>query len=713
MRDVELAPLTGAPVRLESVAAVAARAAAALGETRGRLLAISAGLEGQHSTAVTAGRQLLADVGARLGTTADVLSGASATLREHAGVLAEQQHAALLALARRSAALDRERRALADAEQARRSTWNGTLPDPVAAALRLAAADRAATDARSDALAAEAQWRRAHDAKAAASARAAAVLGVLGDVRVVGAGAAAGLGVHQVTASWERGLHAAGLASAAANAPGERARATASTELRGLLARAADDPAFWAAFWAEATPENLYRGLGLEPVGDQLAASLGAGVRAWAATAAPAALEAFGRGVVESLGHSALGLDGRATLAALLLAPAAPGAVHRAAADALAGWRAARLDDQRDTVQLEPVTTAVATGLLLHPRDAFEHLAPADPARVAERAHVWFGVAPPDGWPDGGAAVAGALAAAVAVGSASASRSDQARAALLVSHATHELPRGLLGGPVPPSDAASARVARAYEPYVPVLGDAVLTADAGAPPRTPGIRDRFRLAEGVVEGLPVVVQPDLDAFALREVIAATSRTEAAGAAWLGTADRYHDAMLDLAFGPSAPDGVAEDDQGNVVRASLRDAAAVAGALQVERVRAAERGQAVIDGAASAAMFLGSVAVAKVPVPPVAAASATTAAGTALDGFLPDRLGPARDAVLTEGSQLKEHFAGRAHAAALAHDEARGVPRAEALEERRDLAPESPDITAAFGDPYTKMSGLRTGLGENL
>lgn len=713
MRDVEIAPLTGAPVGLESVAAVAARAAAVLGETRGRVLAVGAGLEGQRSAAVTAGRQLLADVAARLGTSADVLARASVVLREHAGVLAEQQHAALAAVARRCEALDRERRARSDAEEARRSTWNGALPDPVAAALRVAAAERAAADARADALAAEAQWRRARDLKADAAGRAAAVLGVLGDVPLVVAGAAAGRSVHRLTASWERGRHAAGVAAAAASAPGERSRDAASAELRRLLSGAADDPAFWAAFWAEATPEGLYRVLGLGPVGDRLAASLGAGVRAWAATAAPEQLEAFGRGVVEGLGGSALGLDGRAALAALLLAPAAPGAVHRAAADALTERRASRPQDPRDTVALEPVATAVATGLLVHPRDAFAHLAPADPALVAERAHAWFGVAPPDGWPDGGAAVAGALAAAVVVGSGSASRSDQRRAALLVSHATHELPRGLLGGPAPPSDLASARVARAYEPYVPAFGDAVLAADDDAPRRAPATLGGFRLAEGVAEDLPVVVQPDLDAFALREVVAATSRTQAAGASWLGAADRYHDAMLDLAFGPAAPDGVDGGDQGNLVRASLCDAAAVAGALQVESIRAAERGQAVIDGAASAAMFLGSVAVTKVPVSPVAATSATTAAGTAIDGFLPDRLGPARDAVLTDGTRLKERFAGRAHAAALEHDARRGLSRTQALEERGDLAPESPDVTAAFGDTYTKMSDLRPALGENL
>jgi hypothetical protein len=711
MHDVEFAPLTGAPVRLESVATVAARAAMVLEEARGQVLTVGAGLEAQRSGAVTAGRQLLADVGARLGTCAAVLAGASAALREHAGVLAEQQHAALLAVARRSEALDRERRALADADEARRSTWNGVLPDPVGAALRLAAAERAAADARTDALAAEDRWRRARDAKAAASARAATVLGVLGDVRVVIAGAAAGRSVSQVAASWQEGLHAAVLASTAA-APRERDRHSARAELRRILSEASGDPAFWTAFWGETTPEELYRALGLGPVDDALAASLATGVRAWAVTAAPEVLEAFGREVVEGLGGSDLGLDGRAALAALLLAPTVPGAVHRAAADALAERRASRPYDPVDLVWTEPVTTAVATGLLHHPRDAFEHLAPADPGLAAERAHAWFGIAPPDGWPDGGASVAGALAAAVAVGSGSPSRSDQARAALLVSHATHELPRGLLGGPVPPSDLASTRIAGAYEPYLPVFGDVVLSSDEGAPPRPPDVLDDFTLAEGVVRDLPVVVQPDLDAFGLRDVISATSRTEASGAAWLGTADRYHDAMLDLAFGSAAPEGIEEGDQNNVVGASLRDAGAVAGALQTATIRAAEREQAAIDGAASAAMFLGSVAVAKVPVSPVVSTSATTAAGTALDGFLPDRLEPARDAVLANEVAFRERFAGATVDAAVQHDVDRGSSTQEALARRAELAPDADSVTTSFKATYDAMSDLRRTLGEN-
>ncbi len=711
MHDVEFTPLTGSPARLESVATVAARAATVLEEARARVLGIGAALEAQRSGAVTAGRQLLADVGAHLGTCADVLAGASAALREHARVLAEQQDAALLAVARRSEALDRERQALADADEARRSTWNGVLPDPVGAALRVAMAGRAAADARADALAAEARWRCARDAKAAASARAATLLGVLADVRVVAAGAAAGRSVSQVAAAWQEGLHAAALASTAA-APRERERAAARAELRRILSEAPGDHAFWAAFWGEVTPEELYRALGVRPVDDALAGALGTGVRVWAATATPEELEAFGRGVVEGLGGSDLGLDGRAALAALLLAPAVPGAVHRAAADALAERRTRRPHDPVDLVWTEPVTTAVATGLLMHPRDAFEHLAPADPALAAERAHAWFGIAPPDGWPDGGAAVAGALAAAVVVGSGSASRSHQARAALLVSHATHELPRGLLGGPVPPSDLASTRIARAYEPYVPVFGDVVLDSDDGAPPRPPDVLDDFTLAQGVVQELPVVVQPDLDAFALRDVVAATSRTEAAGAAWLGAADRYHDAMLDLAFGSAAPDGIGEGDQNNVVEESLRDAGALAGALQVATIRAAEREQAAIDGAASAAMFLGSVAVAKVPVSPVVSTSATTAAGTALDGFLPDRLEPVRDAVLANEAALRERFAGAAVEAAVQHDVGRGASGPEALAQRAELAPDAGNVTTSFKHTYDAMSGLRRTLGEN-
>ncbi|AEG42972.1 hypothetical protein [Isoptericola variabilis] len=711
MRDVEFAPLLGVPLRLERVGAAAAHAAAVLEDARASTGSVGGRLEGQRSVAVTTARARLSDVGTWLGMCAGVLAEAATTLRRHAAVLADLQQAALLAISRRDDALERERRAQAELEEARRSTWNALGQDLAATALRIPAAERAMAEARADVLAAEAQWRRARDAKAAESVRAATALSALGDVRLVTASVAAGMRVPQVTASWERGLHAASLAATAAWNGSSRDRSAASAELRRLLAEVGRDPAFWTAFWDQVTPEELYRAVGIRPVEPSLAEGLADGVRLWAAGASEAELETFGRALVEDLGDHELGLDARAALAALLLAPALPGAVHRSAAEALVERRTSRPGDPVDVVRLEPLITAVATGLLLRPHEAFEHLAPADDALAAERARAWFGVAPPGGWPDGGAAVAGALAAAVLHGSGSSSRSDQARAATLVSHATHELPRGLLSEP-PPSDLASVRIVRAYEPYVPVFGDAVRSADKNGPPRPAGVVDDFTLADGVVEDLPVVVQPDLDAFALRDVISATSRTEAGAGAWLGSADRYHDAMLDLAFGTSAPEGISEGDQGNIVRESLRDAASVAGALQLETIRTAQREQAVIDGAASGAVFLANVAIAKVPMPPVASTSTSTATGTVIDGFVPDRLGPAREAVLEKEAQLRQHYVGRAYAAAVDHDVDHGMTYAEAVDERTELAPGSGDVSDAFGSTYNAMSDLRRELGEN-
>lgn len=711
MRDVEFTPLTGAPVRLSAVAAAAARAAAVLEDARGRVLRVRGAVDGQRSGAVTAARELLSDVAFRLGTCTGVLAGASATLREHAAALAEHQEVARLALARRAEALDRERRAQADVEEAHRSTWNAFAPDHAGAALRVAVAQGAAASARADVLAAEAEWRRARDGKAAESARAAALIGALGDVRLVTSGVGAGLGAAQLAASWERGLHAAELTATTAWTRGASDRAAASAELRRVLSAAGGDPGFWTAFWGRATPDDLYRAVGLDPVDDALAASLGAGARAWAATATTEELEEFGRQAVESLGASPLGLDERAALAELLLPPRLPGPAHASAAEALFERRTSRPDDDVDILSLAPVTSVVATGLMLHPLEAFEHLAPSDPVLAAERAHAWFGIAPPDGWPDGGGAVAGAFAAAVLAGSQSSSRGNQARAALLASHATLELPRGLLAGPTP-SDLASERIARAYEAYVPVFSDASALKTDAHEPRPPGIVSDFQLAEDLDEEPPHVVQPALDPFALRDVIAATSRTPGAGDAWLGVGDRYQDAMLDMAFGTSAREGIALDDQKSLAHESLRDAAAIAGALQIDTLRAAERSQAAIDGAASGAMFLTSLASTKVPVPPAVSTSATSLGGELLPELLPTPVEDARREILAREPELRDRYAGAAQELALEHTVERGVPRAEAHKNWESLAPDSKGARTSFGDAYNQMADLRRRLGEN-
>lgn len=718
MRDVEFAPLTGSPARLASVAASSARAAAVLEDARGRLSLVCGALAGQGSGAVASGWALLDDVGARLGVCADVLGAASSTLRAHAGELADRQREASLAISRRTEALDRERRLLTEADEAWHSTWRTLGVDVDGANLRALLAESAALDAREEARGAEAQWRRARDAKAASSVSAASRLGGLAEVRALQIAAAAGTSVPAFEASWARGHQAAALVATARpwNGAGVSERADAAAELRRALADAGGDPAFWAAFWSQVAPGDLYLALGVRGADKELAASLGAGVRAWARTAAPAELEAFGRSAIADLGTSELGLEERAALAAVLLAPTLPGLVHRSAADALAERRAVRPDDPVDVARLSSVTTAVATGLALDPRAAFEHLAPGDGRLTAERALVWLGVAPPDGWPDGGEAVAGAFAAAVLVGSRSPSRTDQARAALLVSHATQELPRGLLAGPVPPSDLASRRIARAYWPYVPVLGDTATSPADEHDPRPAGIAAGFQHAEGldreVVDGAPAVVQPDLDPFALRDVIAATSQTPGAAGAWLGSADRYQDAMLGLAFGAAAPDGMTEDDRAALATETLRDAGAVAGAIQADVVAAAERTQEAQNTVVTAGTFAVSLATTKVPVSPVVVTTATSGVGAVLPGMLPDHVGAARAHVLATEPTLRERYAGRAFEVAVAHDVASGVPLHDAVERNEALAPRSDGAKLAFGGTYDQMSGLGRRLGEN-
>jgi hypothetical protein len=135
-------------------------------------------------------------------------------------------------------------------------------------------------------------------------------------------------------------------------------------------------------------------------------------------------------------------------------------------------------------------------------------------------------------------------------------------------------------------------------------------------------------------------------------------------------------------------------------------------MQVETIRAAQRQQDSVDGAASAALFLGSVATSKAPMPPVASTSATTAAGWMVGGFLPDHLQAARETVIANQGALQERYAGAAFDAAVAYDVERGAAPADAATKRSGLAPTASEVNEAFGTTYGLMADLERKLGEN-
>ncbi|MFE5294451.1 hypothetical protein ACFQ8T_19905 [Isoptericola sp. NPDC056618] len=643
----ELRPLPGSPPALVDAAAVVERVAAGLEDSRTRLLRVRSALDGQRSTAVERARERVTAAGDAARTSGGMLEAAAATLRRHAATLGDAQAAAQRALALRADALGREARWQAEADEARRSTWNiaaagGAAPgageagaarsgtawpgaawsgaawsgapalpaDPARAHLRLAAAEREVAAARADVAAAEARWRAARETKDEASRQAAAALASLADVRAVRSITAAGADPAGFQASGEAARSVVALLPRATSGGDAAARRAVRDDLRHVLTAHADDPAFWAVFWDDASPAQLYEalvprgpgaagvpaGLGgalggaLGPALDvELARALGAGIGLWAQTASPAEQGDLGRRVVGDVAAGAgspLTPADRAEVAVALLPASLPAAVHAGADDALDAWWSERAPLDGSFTVLAPLVVAVAAGLAAHPRLAFDRLAPADEGLVGPSVARWLGSVPRAGWPDGGRAVAHAFATAVDVGAASPDRGDQARAALLVSHATEALPVGLLRTPGLADDAAG-YVAVAYEPYVPVIGDVTqaqnpTSGKAGVEPvPAPGVDPDAEVAPDLGNRVPLVVQPELDVFALRDVIGATSRTPGAAAAWLGVTDRYAGWVLEQA----TSEGFDEDSGPRVplVQEALSDIGGVTGGMQAQTI----------------------------------------------------------------------------------------------------------------------------------
>lgn len=583
--------------------------------------------------------------------------------------------------------------------------------DPTQAHLRLATAERELAAARADVAAAAARWRAARDAKDDASRRAAAALSALADVRAVRAVVAAGADPRTLEASGAAARRAVALLPRAASGGEEEARRELRAELRRVLTGHADDPAYWAVFWDGATAQDVYLALGptfldpARPLPAELRTALGRGVLAWADTASEAELREFGRDVVVGVGDWPHGLRERSTLAAALLPAGLPSAAHEAAGDAIdarwwqsldprdggapdegLGLAATDLTHATDTA---PLAAAVLAGYARHPRLALDRLAPPDEAGQARAVRRWFGWVPAGGWPDGGRAVAGAFAAAVQEGTTSPRALDQRRAALLVSHATPALPSGLLSGPTL-DDPASADVARAYEPYLPSVGDATLAqtfardAESGPakPVPAPGIDPDDSLAAGTGRRADVP-QPELDAFALRDVIAATSRSPEAAQAWLGSTERYAASMVEIAT--SGAYDVNSEPRYHLAEQVLTGVGAVTGAMQAETLAAAyekvETREAVVS-LASDALGLGTLGRSSAEA---VAATATTKGLEFLDTSGP--IADARSEVGTVRDQTYTRYVTTIHDLYLAHDLDTGIPLDEAM--RRA---ESTDVT---------------------
>ncbi|MFE5336848.1 hypothetical protein ACFQ8E_13110 [Isoptericola sp. NPDC056573] len=738
--DGELGALTGSPPALVDAADAAASAAARRADVHAQLLRVHASLDGQRSTAVERARGRVATVADDARASGGLLEAAAGALHRYAVTLGDARSAAGRALADRAEALGREARWRSEADEARRSTWNiagaGLLPaapdvgvpgaatplgGPGQAHRRLVVAEREVAAAREDVAAAEARWRSARDAKAEGSRRAASALAALADVRAVRAVTAAGADPAGLVASGDAARRVVALLPRAASGGDDTARRALRDDVRRVLTGHADDPAFWAVFWDTTTPQDLYLALGptsldpTRPVPTELRTALAQGAAAWAGTASDAELREFGRNVVTGVGDWPLGLGERSRIAATLLPAELPAAAHAAAGDALdARWQA-RADEQAaatgtrgglggealvDATITAPLAAAVLAGYARHPRLALDRLAPAQDAQVAGSVRRWFGWVPDGGWPDGGRAVAGAFAAAVEEGTTSHHQADQRRAAVLVSHATPVLPSGLLAGPTL-DDRAGADVARAYEPYLPSVGDATLDqtlhrGSEGGPPEpapAPGIDADDGLAAGTGRRADVL-QPELDAFALRDVVAATSRSTEAAQAWLGATERYAAAMVEVAT--SGAYDVDSAPRYHLAEQVLSGVGAVTGAMQAETLATAyeevETREAVISLAGDT-LGLGTLGRSSAEA---LAATATTKGLEFLDTSGP--VAEARAEVGDVGHQTYTRYATTIHDLYLAHDLDLGIPLDEAM--RRA---ESTDVAAA---DHEKLSVAR-------
>ncbi|MCL1870055.1 MAG: hypothetical protein FWF90_06535 [Promicromonosporaceae bacterium] len=763
--------LPGDPAAIDDAVRLLAARATTLEDAAARLSHVRAVLADERTAAAASADDRLAEgsggalAAARLATgLAGVLTWFGERLRSHqaAARQAAERHADAVARVAHWAA-ERER-----AEAQRRlspdASWQPTVHE----------AAREEARARDDAQRALADHHRATEEQQADARQAAAQVQALADTRVVRAWASgAPVTVAAFVASRSAGLAASSdLARLVRDGSVGSAPTEQAGRLRRLLEARSGDPVFWAAFWERATPAQLYAAADLMAPGMAIARrtpaareewaallrAIGTGTASTLATLSPAERARFGRRIAEDV--PAVSWTAPEVAAALFGAlplwvaprpdpagPAAPTPGQRAAADVATGVLTVLDDDPRPGRPPCPDLAAAALATLARdPAAALGYLAPEDPAELRRRATHWLGGPAP--WPDHGEGVAAALAAAVLAGATSPSRAEQARAAQLASVATTQLPSGLLRNE-PLSSATERDVARAYHPYLAGASQLGRTTDAAgwvdlaapaAPSASgrPGTRADVPLADGL-GAMPQPVQPHLDALLFREVIVGSSTTSAGAAAWLADALDHEEAVLEAIFpadgsdAPAAADIQGDADRQSVVRETLRDAGAVAGALQVASVRTAEladaRDQAMIDdvatvasvpiggvvaGAASRAVAhaatrsLGTVGDESVKL--AADRVVTTAADAAKGGFL-HATRAARHDVAVQEPVLRREFADPALAAAEAWSQARGSTPEQAARAWHQLRWDEQDTKDAFDRFYENGSSTSTGAGQ--
>jgi hypothetical protein len=737
--DPGLGPLSGDPAALYAAADAFGRAQAALATAGDDLAPVRAALDAQRSTAVTLALGHVDDLTTRAVTHAAVLGAAAPALRTYADRLVVRQADAATAVARRAVALGEvERWTAAESAANAGTTWTPLgVVDPFADD-RAREARRQADAAREDVRRAEDDWRRARDGKRDDAAAAAMQVAALHDVGAVRAWVGTGDDLASFQASAAAGLAAARVVDGVADRSVRgAARDAAMAELAGQLDRAGDDPAFWAAFYGETSPADLYVLLGedssalgvdgavLDPTSPTgaVAASVRSSFGAWTSTLSPEEREALGAQVVDELGTETIPV-GWASAATLLLAGAHvhPG-VHAGAVRRIEAVRRdlaehpdplAPIPFERDTAHL---TAAALEGLAASPGESLRYLSgDGDDDVAAARSALWFGTQPAGGWADGGDGVTALLRSAVLLGEAD--PDHQQAAAHVLSRATVDLPGGLLAFdgllaargllPAELTETARRRLADAYVPYIDAFG------------RHAGELDEF-CAVGTWEADPTAPDvlfpgvagrrlPHLEPESLSQVLSATMADEAGVERWQREMLEHYDRSVGAVLAPGTEvRGRAEaasvaDGFGHAHGRALSDAGVVAGSMHRAALESAEDTSARFERQVSTLSSVASL----VPTTRAGAAIATpvlTVAGgylVSLDG----QVQVAVDEAAAEGSAEHILLASRGRGLLLATLVEDGADPAEAerlAAGRTDL--EEGDSRASFVSAFKEAAGL--------
>lgn len=732
MTGPELGPLTGDPAALHATADAFGRAQASLVTAGDGLTPVRDSLGGQRSTAVTLALGHVDELTTRATTQAAVLGAAALALRTYAERLVVRQADAALAVARRALALTEVERWTAVESAARAdAVWSPLgVPDP-SADDRARDARARAEAARDDVRRAEDDWRRARDGKRDDAVVAAAQVEALHDTGAVRAWVGTGGDLVAFQASTAAGLTAARVVDGVVDRSVRgAARDAAVAELARQLDRAGDDPVFWAAFYRETTPADLYVLLGedgsavgvdgsvLDPASPSgtVAAAVRSSFGAWTATLPPEEQEALGAQVVDELGTQTIPV-GWASVATLLLAGAHvhprvhAGAVRRI--EAVRG-RLAVLPDplapipfERDTTRL---TVAALDGLAASPEESLRYLAgDGDEELAAARSQTWFGTPPFGGWPDGGDGVTRLLRSAVLLGEASAD--DQEAAALVLSRATTDLSDGLLA--IEPSETARRHLVDAYVPYVDAFGHhagetdtfhAVGTWEAG-----------LHASDAMFPGVEGRHLPHLEPASLSHVLSTTMTDDAGVARWERELLAHYDRSMSAVLAPgSEVRGRAEATSvaggfGHAHEAALSDAGFIVGSMQRASLEHAEEHHARLE-ARVAGLMAGAGLIARGNP----AAVASTPVLSVAEDYLVSLDGTVRLAVedaAAEGHAERIVLAGRGHdvlVSALVED---GVDPAEAAGLASAFTSVDEETSrASFMSAFKEASGLAESTG---